>query len=181
MADESIPELSPEVRKVRDRKYSARYRAKNRAKRRLALQRWRTENPEKVRAQQQRASQKRRGKRPQLRAAFQKWRRNNPDKVRERDARRRARKAAAPINNFTAKQWRALCKAAGYRCAYCHKKFPFKQLTQDHIIPLSKGGSHTLANIVPACLSCNSRKKDRDVLTPVQPFLLLPEEDAAAD
>lgn len=95
--------------------------------------------------------------------------------------RRRARKANAPRNDFTAPQWRALCKASGYRCAYCGTKFPYKELTPDHITPLSRGGSHTLANILPACLDCNMRKHANDVPTPVQPFLLLPPEDAAAD
>lgn len=30
--------------------------------------------------------------------------------------------------------------------------------TVDHVKPLSKGGPHMLANLRPACLSCNSRK-----------------------
>lgn len=103
----------------------------------------------------------------------------NPDKIREKGARRRARERNAPVNDFTAKQWRAMCKAAGYLCAYCRQKFSFKDLTQDHITPLSKGGAHTLSNIIPACRSCNSRKHTKDVLAPVQPFLLL--DEGAAD
>lgn len=42
------------------------------------------------------------------------------------------------------------------RCAYCHA--PLKQDGQDHIVPLSVGGDHTLDNVVPACRSCNARK-----------------------
>lgn len=37
----------------------------------------------------------------------------------------------------------------------------------DHILPLSQGGSHTLANVQCAHLSCNSRKCDRVEVTPV--------------
>lgn len=58
-----------------------------------------------------------------------------------------------------------------YRCVYCGKRAKGK-LTQDHIPPLSKGGSHTASNIVPACCSCNSRKAAGAVLIPVQPLLL---------
>ena len=31
----------------------------------------------------------------------------------------------------------------------------------DHVKPLSKGGAHILANLRPACKSCNSRKRNR--------------------
>ena len=89
--------------------------------------------------------------------------------------RRKALLRHAPINDFTGKQWRALCKAASYCCAYCKKKFPFTQLTPDHITPLARGGSHTLSNIIPACLDCNMRKHAKDVPCPIQPFLLVDE------
>jgi 5-methylcytosine-specific restriction endonuclease McrA len=45
------------------------------------------------------------------------------------------------------------------RCAYCGSP----ATTWDHIVPVSKGGSTTPSNVVPACASCNSSKNDRDV------------------
>jgi 5-methylcytosine-specific restriction endonuclease McrA len=94
----------------------------------------------------------------------------NPEKGIAKAERRRARKANAPINDFTATDWQEMKAHYGYRCVYCGKKF--QRLTQDHIIPLSAGGSHTKSNIVPACRSCNSKKGVGAVLTPIQPLLI---------
>lgn len=43
-------------------------------------------------------------------------------------------------------------------CAYCDAPLTIKELTMDHVIPGSKGGSTTWDNIVAACNDCNSRK-----------------------
>ena len=70
--------------------------------------------------------------------------------------RRRARKLNAPRNDFTRAQWRTIKTAYQNRCVYCGETF--ERLTMDHVIPLSRGGSHTMSNIVPACKSCNCQK-----------------------
>ncbi len=44
-------------------------------------------------------------------------------------------------------------------CYYCGAKVGMKNLTMDHIIPLSRGGKSTRENIVPACKECNNKKK----------------------
>ena len=44
-------------------------------------------------------------------------------------------------------------------CYYCSKKFPPKDLTMDHIVPISRGGKSTKGNIVPCCKECNNKKK----------------------
>jgi hypothetical protein len=100
------------------------------------------------------------------------FRQAHPEKTREYSKIRRARKLAAPINDFTAAQWQAMQEQYDHRCVYCGKRFKGK-LSQDHLTPLIKGGSHTSSNIVPACRSCNSRKQAGPVLIPVQPVLLL--------
>ncbi|MCS7205130.1 MAG: HNH endonuclease [Leptospiraceae bacterium] len=44
-------------------------------------------------------------------------------------------------------------------CYYCGRKFKPSELTMDHKIPLSRGGSSTKENLVPCCKECNSKKK----------------------
>ena len=46
-------------------------------------------------------------------------------------------------------------------CAYCGEP----AASWDHIFPVSKGGDTTPGNIVPACISCNSSKRTKDVIT----------------
>lgn len=43
-------------------------------------------------------------------------------------------------------------------CAYCGKEFAPHLLTNDHIIPRSKGGKHLWTNCVTACKRCNNYK-----------------------
>jgi 5-methylcytosine-specific restriction endonuclease McrA len=49
------------------------------------------------------------------------------------------------------------------RCIYCGKKFSdTDKPTIDHMLPLSKGGIHSIGNIAVCCRSCNSKKRDMD-------------------
>jgi predicted nucleic acid-binding Zn-ribbon protein len=64
--------------------------------------------------------------------------------------------------DFTAEQWLELKEYYQNRCAYCFDSVA--NLTMDHIAPLKKGGPHTKSNIAPACLSCNSSKRDKDLM-----------------
>lgn len=97
--------------------------------------------------------------------AWKRWSKANPGAAANIRNRRRARKANAPVNDFTVKQWNELKESFGHRCAYCNKYCP-RELTQDHVVPISKGGSHTLSNIVPACRWCNTSKGNRSKPNP---------------
>lgn len=44
-------------------------------------------------------------------------------------------------------------------CHYCGKQVAPKELTMDHVVPLIRGGKSTRGNVVPACKTCNNRKK----------------------
>ncbi len=59
---------------------------------------------------------------------------------------------APPVNR------REVFRRDHHTCQYCGST---KRLTLDHVIPRSKGGTHTWDNVVAACERCNSSKGDR--------------------
>jgi 5-methylcytosine-specific restriction protein A len=44
-------------------------------------------------------------------------------------------------------------------CHYCGRSVDPRELTMDHIVPLTRGGKSTKGNLVPACKDCNNEKK----------------------
>lgn len=76
--------------------------------------------------------------------------------------RHRARKKNAE-GSHTSGEWELLRKQYGFTCPACKRKEPIIQLTEDHIIPLAKGGSDYIENIQPLCRGCNSKKHTKIV------------------
>ena len=85
------------------------------------------------------------------------WRVTHPEVGARNSARHRALLQGSE-GSFTPEEFRLKCKAYGNRCAYCNEEVP---LTVDHIVPLSRGGSNSIENVVPACKHCNSTKGTR--------------------
>jgi len=79
---------------------------------------------------------------------------------RQRIAKRRARRVARADNDLTDGEWMSLIDAWG-GCAYCGA--PSEHLQRDCVLPISRGGRYTLANVVPACRSCNASKCNSEV------------------
>ena len=95
------------------------------------IEKWKKDNPERVKAISQRGKTKRRARSKLL------------------------------INTLTAGEWIDILIKYKFRCAYCGKEFTlFDRETKDHVIPISKNGRNTKENVVPACRSCNSKKHD---------------------
>lgn len=46
-------------------------------------------------------------------------------------------------------------------CAYCGQRQSLRDLSRDHVVPVSRGGRNVWTNVVTACRSCNARKGNR--------------------
>lgn len=117
-----------------------------------------------------------------LREQNKKWRKENIDKILFKNRQRLLR-----LKNIGGKhtyiEWLRLKKRFNYCCAMCgipeemlERKWAgtqFTKLTQDHIIPIEKWNKwikyhpeikykcNDIENIQPACISCNSKKRDK--------------------
>ena len=104
---------------------------------------------------------------------YKKWKLKNRDKVKEISKfyqQRRKSKMKKIQYSLSVKEWQQIKDFFNHCCAYCGK--PSKRLTQEHFIPVSRNGEYTKHNIIPACLSCNSSKRDKpfEEWYPEQPF-----------
>ena len=102
---------------------------------------WCQRNPDKSRAQKMR------------------WKKLNYDKYLQvkRDGERR-RKYSLKSGKINVEDWKNMLDECGGACLHCGST---QDITQDHIIPLSKGGQNVIENIQPLCRSCNSKKHDK--------------------
>jgi 5-methylcytosine-specific restriction endonuclease McrA len=82
------------------------------------------------------------------------WKKRNPLAVREMTRRRTAKLAGVPRVDYG-----AILQEHAWVCHICKGMIASRaDLHFDHVIPLSKGGSHTAENIRPSHALCNLRK-----------------------
>jgi len=67
-------------------------------------------------------------------------------------------------NQLSINEWNNMKQMYEYTCPSCHRKEPTIKLTIDHVIPLSKNGSHSIDNIQPLCNKCNSSKMTKTII-----------------
>jgi len=60
-----------------------------------------------------------------------------------------------PLNNP------ALFKRDAYLCMYCGERFSERELSRDHVTPISQHGRDIWTNVVTACRRCNNHKAGR--------------------
>jgi 5-methylcytosine-specific restriction endonuclease McrA len=135
----------------------------------ICRRRWRLENKDKI-AQQNKAwrlenreydnatsAQWRKDNPERYKEQMRKWRLNNKQRKGELEHRRRARKKDNGSYVVSPKDMRRL----EGECFYCGSN---ENITMDHIIPISRGGTHGIGNLVPCCLHCNMKKNDKTIM-----------------
>lgn len=99
-------------------------------------------------------------------AHLKEWNKNNPEKYKARSfhscSKRRARIKQTNINPKPILDFVESVKSKPSAiCYYCQKKVSTKHIQFDHMIPLSKGGMHSVENLCVSCDKCNLSKHDK--------------------
>ena len=131
---------------------------------------WKKLNPEKVRAYQQKRYAKNRDRiismsrawavKNKERAAriLRRWKIENKPLMaaysQRNKAIRRGCRTDCLVDNVI-RSWRTM---PSFVCWHCGNEFPINNLHVDHVIPVSRMGSHTVDNICASCSSCNLSK-----------------------
>ena len=77
---------------------------------------------------------------------------------------RRAQKLSSDDGTVTSQALEELKITQNQLCAYCGTLLDFTakgKVHLDHVIPLSKGGAHSITNVVWSCAHCNLLKSDK--------------------
>lgn len=89
------------------------------------------------------------------------YHRAHPECLLNASAKRRALIRKNQINPAGIKEWMREMRGLPFvRCHWCGTKVSGSDIRFDHVIPIIKGGSHTIGNICASCQECNSSKHD---------------------
>lgn len=149
-ANEKWRKKNPEKHNRCSRNWSA----KNRDRSNAIKRNWRLRNPEKS-AQATRNWQKNNPEK--VNAHGRRWRKENHEKWSLINRRNQYRRKQAE-GYFTNDDWQNILKIHNNSCVFCGTK---DNITIDHIIPLSRGGTNWPENLEPLCFTCNTRKHNK--------------------
>ena len=90
-----------------------------------------------------------------LRERGRRYQEQNPEYKRMSEQRRRARKLGNGVFDITRKDMERILRGP---CAACGSN---DTITLDHVVPISRGGRHSVGNLQPLCRPCNSSKGAR--------------------
>ena len=84
--------------------------------------------------------------------AMRHWQINNPEKISQYTKNRLQRRIENGLFYVSKKELKKIYES---ECFYCGAN---SEIQTDHIIPISKGGRHSIGNLVAACRRCNQSK-----------------------
>ena len=132
--------------------------ALNREQRKVYRRAYRQANGERIRASERVKSRARYAQNPRaFLDYYAAWRKANLEKARAY-VRVSNLKRRAAIGSFTFDEWLELLARYDGKCGYCGSS---DHIEADHRTPLSRGGSNTVDNIIPACRRCNRGKRTK--------------------
>ena len=153
----------PEVKAKNQAQYKI-YYEENKEKESARKQKWFAENKEYMELYREFHAER-------YAAQKKKWNEDNYELVKDSQHRRRAAKKNVKYERIDLKGVFAEC---GMTCGICKERVDFrlkhpdpKSPSIDHIIPLSKGGTHTYENVQLTHLVCNLRKSDKIIKSDV--------------
>ncbi len=141
------------------------YKKRDREKRPEDYARWKRDwekrNIDKVKA---RKKADYRENKDEINARLKKFRRENPEHYRkqrlDQSQRRRARLAKLPMEDIRIDVLYERDKGV---CGICGREVEQKDMSVDHIVPVSFGGAHTYDNVQLAHINCNKARGNRDL------------------
>lgn len=110
------------------------YARENRRKR---VRKWYAANPEKARA------------------ASRSWAIRHPESKRNSEHKRKSAKIGNGVFEVSKKEISRIINSSCIACSTTNN------ITVDHIVPLSRGGRHSIGNLQPLCFTCNASKNNR--------------------
>ena len=125
--------------------------------------RWRKNNPEKQKKSTRESSKKyywgnHEASKLRAKAANSRYKKSHPEVGRQSEHRRRVRKIGNGVFKIIPKDLQRLQRTPCQECG------TMKKLTIDHVVPISKGGTHSIGNLQSLCLSCNTSKKNKFII-----------------
>lgn len=155
LADKYRSENRDQVRK-RGKESKKRKRAEDPQPDRDANRRWRLANKNKISIKQKKYYE---NNKERLREAVRKYNAQHAAEAKAWQQNYRARKRAG--GSITGNDMRRVLTESAL-CFYCESPYTAdRRPTVDHVVPLSKGGTNDLSNLVSCCRSCNSKKRAR--------------------
>lgn len=160
--------ITPEAKEKR-KKYLERYREENKEEIKEKLQKYYKENKEEFKEKFQKYYKE---NSEQLLKKASEYKKTKDGKVSSRASTSKRRNASLDNSDGTITKYSldTLLQIQNNQCFYCKKDLSLltdREVHLDHYTPLSKGGAHSITNVVWSCSSCNLQKHNKILDNPL--------------